>query len=144
MTTLFQSFALYAVRFEVHYEPDWHDWVRETCDASGRALICISAMENLIRGGLKMTQEILHGSFFFKKKTVPHFAQLGRYEFFVSKPLEHAGNWTVIQIRYPNGAFKDFSFTADSIDKRNLGYVWAHDFNIGMSYNSGIAIGLGD
>jgi hypothetical protein len=54
---------------------------------------------------------------------------------FVSKPLEHAGNWTVIQIRYPNGAFKDFSFTADSIDKRNLGYVWAHDFNIGMSYN---------
>jgi hypothetical protein len=74
--------ALCSVRFEVYYEPDWHDWLRETCDASGRALICISAMENLIRGGLKITREILHGSFFFKKKAVPHFAQLGRYEFF--------------------------------------------------------------
>jgi hypothetical protein len=78
MTTLFQSFALYAVRFEVQYEPDWHDWLRETCDASGRALICISAMENLIRGGLKMTQEILHGSFFFQKKNCTTLCATGQ------------------------------------------------------------------
>jgi hypothetical protein len=70
--------ALCSVRFEVYYEPDWHDWLRETCDASGRALICISAMENLIRGGLKITREILHGSFFLKKKSCTTLCATGQ------------------------------------------------------------------